>query len=74
MIGFALIALAVGAVAGTVSGLVVTKVQVPPLVTTIGVNSVLLGITLLVSHSIPSKAPESLSSFALSKIIGIPIR
>ncbi len=72
MIGFVLVALAAGAAAGAVGGLIVTKVQVPPLVTTIGVNSVLLGLTLFVSHSIPSKAPPSLSHFALAKFIGIP--
>jgi ribose transport system permease protein len=72
VIGYALIALAVGAVVGTVGGLIITKIHVPPLVTTIGVNSVLLGVTLLVSHSIPSKAPGALSHFALSKFIGIP--
>jgi ribose/xylose/arabinose/galactoside ABC-type transport system permease subunit len=72
MIGFVLVALAVGAAAGGVSGLIVTKVHVPPLVTTIGANSVLLGVTLFVSHSIPSKAPTSLSHFALAKFVGIP--
>ncbi len=71
-LGYALVALAVGGVAGIVSGLFVTRLSVPSLVTTIGVNSVLLGLTLFVSHGIPSKAPEALSSFALGKFVGVP--
>ena len=71
-LGYALVAVVSGIVAGAVSGLVVTQLSVPPLVTTIGVNSVMLGLTLFVSHSIPSKAPETLSDFALAKFAGIP--
>ena len=71
-IGYVLVVLGMGVVSGLIVGLIVTRLSVPALVATIGANSVLLGLTLLVSGSIPSKAPDSLSHFALGKFLGIP--
>ncbi len=72
LLGYIALALGSGILAGLINGLVVTQLSVPALVTTIGSGSVLLGMTLFVSHSIPSKSPDSLSQFALGKFAGIP--
>ena len=70
--GFVIAALAMGLASGAVTGVIVTFLKVPPLVTTIGVNAVLLGLTLMVSHSIPSQAPPALANFALGITLGVP--
>ncbi len=70
--GYVIAALAMGLASGAVTGVIVTFLRVPPLVTTIGVNAVLLGVTLMVSHSIPSQAPPALASFALGITLGVP--
>lgn len=70
--GYVIAALAMGLTSGAVTGVIVTFLRVPPLVTTIGVNAVLLGLTLMVSHSIPSQAPPALAEFALGITLGVP--
>ena len=69
---YVLLLIAVGMVAGIVNGLFVTIVRLPPLVTTIGVNAVLIGIALVASGGVPSKAPTVLSSAIIGKTLGIP--
>jgi ribose/xylose/arabinose/galactoside ABC-type transport system permease subunit len=71
-VGFVLLALVMGLCAGAISGLIISALRVPPLVTTIGVNALLVGATLVVSGGTPSPAPGLLSQFALSRTIGIP--
>ncbi len=70
--GYVAMALGMGAAAGAVNGIFVSAFRVPSLVTTIGVNALLIGATLIISGGTPSAAPESLSSFALNRTIGIP--
>jgi ribose transport system ATP-binding protein len=67
-----LAALAMGLAAGAVTGAVVTFLRVPPLVTTIGMNAVLIGLTLIVSGSVPSQAPPLLAGLALGITLGVP--
>jgi ribose/xylose/arabinose/galactoside ABC-type transport system permease subunit len=69
---FVIAALAMGAVVGSVNGLLVTFVHLPPLVATIGVNALLIGATLLTTGGVPSTAPAVLSQLAINKTLGIP--
>ncbi|MCB1488357.1 MAG: ABC transporter permease [Bauldia sp.] len=64
-------ALGVAAVAGLVSGLLVSKAQVAPIVATIGMNAVLYGVNLQISGGTPVQVPESLSTFVDYKIFGV---
>jgi ribose transport system permease protein len=56
-------ALAVGAAIGAVTGLIVTLLQVPPLVTTIGVNAILFGLTYFVSTGASVQSPPMMVNF-----------
>ena len=64
--------LAMGAAVGLVNGLVVTYLRVPALVTTIGINSLLLGITQFVSRGFSQQAPPPLNEFGVGAALGIP--
>lgn len=66
------VALAMGLSAGTFTGLIVSKLRVPSLVTSIGVNALLIGATLIISGGRPAGAPEALSAFALDRTFEIP--
>jgi ribose transport system permease protein len=66
------IALIAVAVAGLISGLVVTRLHITPIVATLGVNALLLGAVESYSDGFPTGAPSSLSSLALHKTLGIP--
>jgi ribose/xylose/arabinose/galactoside ABC-type transport system permease subunit len=72
VIGVVAVVLIMGLVVGAVSGIIITFAGVPALVTTIGVNAFMLGLTLWVSKGTPAMAPPSLSHFALGKTVGIP--
>jgi ribose transport system ATP-binding protein len=69
---YILLALFMGLASGAASGAVITLLRVPPLVTTIGMNAVLFGATLMVSHSVPSAAPLQLAQFAIGLTLGAP--
>jgi ribose/xylose/arabinose/galactoside ABC-type transport system permease subunit len=71
-LGYVALALAMGACVGFLNGLMVTVIRVPALVTTIGSNAALLGITLYVTQGTPSAAPDSLKAFAVSSLWGMP--
>ena len=64
---------ALGALIGLVNGLFVSSLRVPPIVTTIGVNVILLGATLAISRGVPAAAPTALVTFATIKIAGAPV-
>jgi ribose transport system permease protein len=66
-------ALAVGAAIGTVTGLIVTLLQVPPLVTTIGVNAILFGLTYFVSTGASVQSPPMMVSFFVARFLYVPI-
>jgi ribose transport system permease protein len=55
-----------------VSGLLVTRVRITPIVATIGVNALVLGLIQWVSGGFPSNAPASLSSALLQPLLGVP--
>lgn len=67
--------LLIGVVTGLVNGLGVTHLQIPPFMMTLGMGSVLFGITLLVSGGAPVYGlPRELGSiFGFGEWFGIPI-
>lgn len=65
------IALVVCAAAGLVNGLVVTKLRVTPIVTTLGVNALVQGVVRSYSGGVASSSPRSLSDFSLGKTLGV---
>jgi ribose transport system ATP-binding protein len=70
---YASLALAMGLTVGGVNGLMVTLLGVPALVTTIGMNSLLLGATVFVTHGFSHQAPQLLNDVGLKHFIGLPI-
>jgi len=67
-----LAALVFPAIAGLVSGMIITTFGVPPLVATLGMNAALIGMVLGISSGIPTGAQGGFNRFLLEKSIGIP--
>ena len=65
-------ALAVGAAIGAVTGLIVTLLRVPPLVTTIGVNAILFGLTYFVSTGASVQSPPMMVTFFVARFLYVP--
>jgi ribose transport system ATP-binding protein len=72
VLGYVALALIMGLVAGALNGTIITLLKVPSLVTTIGVNSVIFGITLMVSGSVPSQAAPQFAQFIIGLTLGVP--
>ena len=66
-----LIVALIAVVVGLVNGIVVSAFSVTPLVATLAVNAILMGAALAYSGGTPTRAPQSVSDFALEKTIGI---
>lgn len=60
------------AAAGLVTGVLVTRFGIIPLIATLGMNSVLLGIVFAVANGTPAGAADSLNRFALERSLGVP--
>lgn len=69
----ALLIIFVAACIGTLNGLFVSLLRVPPIVTTIGMNGFLLGFTLYFSGGVPSASPKALTAFTSLMVVGIPM-
>jgi len=69
------LALAFGAAlaAGLLTGLLVSRVGITPIVTTLGMNAVLYGGVIQVSGGTPTTTTDALRDFASSRVFGIPI-
>jgi len=65
-------ALAVGALIGAITGLIVTLLLVPPLVTTIGVNAILFGLTYFVSTGASVQSPPMMVKFFTGSFLYVP--
>jgi ribose/xylose/arabinose/galactoside ABC-type transport system permease subunit len=65
-------ALAVGALIGAITGLIVTLLQVLPLVTTIGVNAILFGLTYFVSTGASVQSPPMMVKFFTGSFLYVP--
>jgi ribose transport system permease protein len=73
VIFYILLALAIGAAIGAFTGLIVTYLYVPPLVTTIGVNAILFGLTYFVSTGASVQAPPMLVNFFVGQFLFVPV-
>src|SRR5579862_8269679 len=69
---FVAAALVVGAGIGAVTGLIVTLLEVPPLVTTIGVNAILFGLTYFVSTGASVQSPMMMVDFFVGRFLYVP--
>jgi ribose transport system permease protein len=65
-------ALVIGALIGAITGLIVTLLQVPPLVTTIGVNAILFGLTYFVSTGASVQSPPMMVKFFTGSFLYVP--
>jgi ribose transport system permease protein len=61
-----------GALIGAITGLIVTLLQVPPLVTTIGVNAILFGLTYFVSTGASVQSPPMMVKFFTGSFLYVP--
>lgn len=68
--GMALV-LAIALVVGVVNGAIIAYFSVSPLVVTLAMNTILLGSMLAYSGGTPTRAPASVSGFALDKTLGV---
>ena len=59
-------------VAGTLSGVLVSRVGITPIVTTLGMNALLYGFVINVSGGNPPSTTKALNNFATGKIAGVP--
>jgi ribose transport system ATP-binding protein len=69
---YALGVLALGAIVGTLNGLLVSKFRIPPIVTTVGMNAILVGFALYLSGNVPSSSPQLLTDFANGRVWFLP--
>lgn len=70
----ALVAIAVGLVAGCVNGLVISLFSVSPFVITLGMGSVLQGIALIQANGQPiSDVPPGFASIFYTELYGVPL-
>jgi ribose transport system permease protein len=67
-----LLAFAAAAAAGTVNGIMVSRVGIAPIVATIGMNALLYGVDVQISGGTPTPVPDRLSAFSNSKVAGVP--
>ncbi|MEV7136285.1 ABC transporter permease [Arthrobacter sp. NPDC093128] len=66
------IAVLVAAVIGWATGFCVTRFGITPLIATLGVNALLLGVCHSISGGSPTRASESLTAFASARPLGLP--
>lgn len=71
-LAYVLLALLFGTVTGAINGFVVAILRVPALVTTIGINSLLLGATVYASGGAAVQATPPLNRFGVGHLLGIP--
>ena len=72
-LAFVALALAMGLGVGAVNGALVALLRVNSLVTTIGMNSLMLGITMYVTRGFSQQAPPPLNQFGIGKFLGVPL-
>jgi ribose transport system permease protein len=58
--------------AGLLSGVLVSRVGITPIVTTLGMNALLYGFVIQVSNGNPPPTTRRLNDFATSKVAGVP--
>lgn len=59
-------------VVGALNGALITGLRVMPLVATLGMNALLLGVVFSFTNGTPAGAPDALNQFALRRTVGVP--
>ena len=72
-LAFVALALAMGFGVGAVNGALVALLRVNSLVATIGMNSLMLGITMYVTRGFSQQAPMPLNKFGVGKFLELPL-
>jgi ribose transport system permease protein len=72
-LAYVALALAMGLGVGAVNGALVALLRVNSLVTTIGMNSLMLGLTMYVTRGFSQQAPPPLNRFGVGKFLEIPL-
>ena len=72
-LAFVALALAMGFGVGAVNGALVALLRVNSLVATIGMNSLMLGITMHVTRGFSQQAPLPLNKFGVGKFLDVPL-
>lgn len=72
VLGRCVLAVLIATAAGAVNGFLIVRMNIAPLVTTIGMNAILMGFVLWLSNGIPGNAPDLLDRFALGRTLGLP--
>jgi ribose transport system permease protein len=72
LLGAIVLAFLVAIASGLVVGLLVTKVGITPIVTTLGVNALLFGEIVSISRGSPTTTTSDLHDFATGHVLGIP--
>jgi ribose/xylose/arabinose/galactoside ABC-type transport system permease subunit len=72
-LAFVALALAMGFGVGAVNGILVALLRVNSLVATIGMNSLMLGITMYVTSGFSQQAPPPLNKFGVGKFLEVPL-
>lgn len=62
-----------GGAVGLVNGGLISYARVPAIVTTIGTNTILIGVALQLSGGVPSASPSALIAFTNARVLGVPI-
>ncbi|MBT3885115.1 MAG: ABC transporter permease [Rhodospirillaceae bacterium] len=72
-LAFVALALAMGVGIGAANGILVALLRVNSLVTTLGMNSLMLGITMWVTSGFSQQVPPSLNKFGIGKFFEVPL-
>ena len=72
LFGFILLAYLFGFIGGVVNGFMVTRVGMPPIVQTLGMNAALYGVDIAICHGTPTETTAALQNFASSSVLGLP--
>jgi ribose transport system permease protein len=72
-LAYVALALAMGFGVGAVNGVLVALLRVNSLVATIGMNSLMLGITMYVTSGFSQQAPPPLNKFGVGKFLEVPL-
>jgi ribose/xylose/arabinose/galactoside ABC-type transport system permease subunit len=72
-LAYVALALAMGLGVGAVNGVLVAKLRVNSLVSTIGMNSLMLGITMYVTRGFSQQVPSPLNKFGVGKFLDVPL-
>lgn len=72
-LAFVALALAMGLGVGAANGILVALLRVNSLVTTLGMNSLMLGITMYVTSGFSQQAPPPLNKFGIGKFLEVPL-